>query len=409
MPLQLGDQNASVAQWRIVMSKRFAGYARTIGDLPTDTDLFGPRAQAWQREYERRLGRPQDGIVSDYDLGVLGVPVPQPVHRPIYIFSAPGSGADNTVGPPNDVGQWAEDVLHINHRRLNFPIGGYMGLLGGDASLSYNDVIAAEGADLEVQLGQVLTAEGLDPNNPDTWTNTVIEIWFVAYSQSSDGMKVAVNRLFGDGGRFEKLRSRINGLLLFGDPARQPGPTKVGNSPVGWGISRKVFPAWLNDLTWSITAETPTAPDFYAACDDEIRPLFYQVIVQAATTLSFFELTCKIAIPILISNFAPFLGGLGTIATAVATPILAAATGLQPAVVSSAIDAANGPTDAEVDAKLTQLLSVQGVLTNIPGLIHLLEAVPGIQTHGSYYDPHPEFGGRTGIQVACDAMAAFRR
>jgi hypothetical protein len=409
MPLQLGDKNDSVRQWRIVMAKRFAGYARTVGDLPADTDVFGARAQAWQKEYERRLGRPQEGIVSDYDLGVLGVPVPRPVHRPIYIFSAPGSGVTNTIGPPNDVGQWAQDVLHINHRRLNFPVGGYMGLMGGDPGLSYNDVIHAEGADLELQITQVLTAEGLDPNNPDTWANTVIEFWFAAYSQSADGMAVAVNRLFGDGGRFEKLRPRINGLLLFGNPARQPGPTKVGNSPVGWGISRKVFPAWLNALTWSITAETPGSPDFYAACDDEIRPLFYEVIVQAATSLSFFEHVAKIAIPILINTFAPFLGGLGKIATVVATPILAAATGLQPGVVSSAIDAANGPTDAEVDAKLQQLLSVQGVLTNIPGLIHLMTSLPGIQTHGSYYDPHPEFGGRTGIQVACDAIAAFRR
>ena len=74
MPLRIGDRNESVRRWREVMAKRFAGYARTRGALPTDTDEFGPRAQSWQLEYEIRTGQPQDGVVSDDDLRALGVP-----------------------------------------------------------------------------------------------------------------------------------------------------------------------------------------------------------------------------------------------------------------------------------------------------------------------------------------------
>jgi hypothetical protein len=42
-------------------------------------------------------------------------------------------------------------------------------------------------------------------------------------------------------------------------------------------------------------------------------------------------------------------------------------------------------------------------------VIRTLASLPGIQTHGEYHLPKPEFGGRTGIQVGCDILAAFRR
>lgn len=305
---------------------------------------------------------------------------PPPAHRKIYIYSAPGSGAPWWVGPSFDVGEWCKNVLHINHQPVNFPIGGYLGMLGGDPGLSYNEVIAAEGASLEF-----LLANNPDINDPD------LELWFTAYSQSADGMEDALVRLFSDRGKYAHLRPRINGTLMFGNPSRQPGPTKVGNNPPGWGIARKVRPQWLQDLTWSITAETPGAPDFYAACDDEIRPLFYAEIVGAETSLPFFVHVMKLALPI-IANI-PFIGALIAPIMALAAPLM----GL-----------ISGP-DEPVDAKIEQLLSVQGVLTNLPALFKLLGSLPGIGTHGSYYAPHPEFGGRTGIQVACDAVASFRR
>ena len=58
---------------------------------------------------------------------------------------------------------------------------------------------------------------------------------------------------------------------------------------------------------------------------------------------------------------------------------------------------------------MIELLSPTGVLTNIPGLIQLIAALPGLQAHGEYHLPKSEFNGRTGIQVGCDIVAAFRR
>lgn len=72
MSLRLGDRGPTVRKWRQVMAARFAGYAKVHGPLP-DGDEYGPRAFAWQREYEFRTGQPQDGEVSNADLAALGV------------------------------------------------------------------------------------------------------------------------------------------------------------------------------------------------------------------------------------------------------------------------------------------------------------------------------------------------
>lgn len=436
MTLQLDDTGDLVAKWRHVMAAMFAGYTKTLGPLDPGS-VFGARAQAWQQEYERRTGQPVDGIVSDADLAALKIVVP---HRPIWFYSAPGSGAPWSIGPMFDVGEWARQVLNINHQPVGYPIGGYMGLMGGDPSNSYIDIITDLDRELERLLDlnpdvqAAMAGRAADPHAP-----VPLELWFGAYSQSADGIKCAVNRLFGDGtgptaegpptgqpGKYAVLRDRINGLLLVGDPARQPGQTKVGNTPVGWGISRKIFPAWINALTWSITNETPT-PDFYAACDDEIRPLFYEWFVKAKSSLGFMVYCGQIIIPALLGLVTPFLGGGsggggllggllgglggtggGGLTNVLAAPVLAGAAGMPVGAVSSLLGAVTGSNEAP-DPKLIQFLSVQGILTNLPGLLKLLADLPGIAVHGDYNAPKPEFGGRNGVQVACDVMAAFRR
>lgn len=321
-------------------------------------------------------------------------PKPPNAYANTWFFSAPGSGADWWVGPSFDVGEWCKSVLGLNHQPVGFPKGGYLGLMGGDPGQSYNETIDDEGA----EIGNLLD------NNPAVQKaltdvaagrSTDLQLYFSGYSQSADGMEDALVNLFGDGRKYAPLRNRINASIQFGNPSRQPGPTKVGNNPVGWGISRKVRPQWLIDVTWSITAEGPGAPDFYAACDDEIRPLFYFEIVQAETSLSFVEHIAKIALPVIMNLF----GGLGGLSLG---GLLTGALG------GAVVGAQNLPTE-DVDHKIIDLLSIKGVLENIPALFKLLAALPGIGSHGSYYDPHPEFGGRTGLQVACDAVMHTHR
>lgn len=122
MPINLWDANPTVKHWRRVMNARFGPlYTRLHGPLPEDTDVYGPRAQAWQREYERRTNQPDDGIVSDDDLRSLGIsPVADAREMP-WLFTVHGTGVADPMAPglPADT---ARDVLSDYRWQ---PIGNY--------------------------------------------------------------------------------------------------------------------------------------------------------------------------------------------------------------------------------------------------------------------------------------------
>lgn len=377
---------------------------------------YAPAVNEQIRKGQRRppyvtVGGVFDWTVQD-QMGFLAPPAPPPpAWRPIYFISAPGSGANNLVGPSSDVGNLVSDgwgrpntALHLNHWRLNFPIGGYLGLMGGDPGLSYIEVIEAEGRDLEVQVGLAIAdvrAHGLDPL-------TTIEFWFSGYSQSADGMKRAVVRLFGPGGPFAEYRARINGLILFGDPSRAPGPVKrgagrEGYNPRGWGIARYDSPQWVDDLTYSIT----TDGDMYACAeDDTLLPGFYQWFVRAELEMSFIMFSAGIVIPAIVSNLGVFGGLLGPFA-GLATTLMAQQSGVSLPFLKDIIGTgvATDPVLDEFRADLNNILSIGGITK----LFKTLAALPGVQTHGAYFEPRAEFGGRTGVQVGYDIIAGFRR
>jgi len=105
MPLKLGDRNEAVRQWRVAMNRWFGpAYSRLHGPLPTDTNEFGPRAQAWQKEYQVRTKQAPSfavasGVVSDNDLLLLGVtPPPAKKLKPV-LFTVEGHLSNMFVGP----------------------------------------------------------------------------------------------------------------------------------------------------------------------------------------------------------------------------------------------------------------------------------------------------------------------
>lgn len=400
----------------LLTEKHSGGYTDTY------TDAFGAALNGYALAVNEQVRRGQRkppyvtaGGVFDWtvkaQMGFLSPPAPPPApgYRPIYFFSAPGSGANNLVGPSSDVGNFVSDgwtqprrALHINHWRLNYPVGGYLGLMGGDPGLSYLEVIGAEGADLEVQIQLAIDEAGRHG------MLHAIEFWFSSYSQGADGMKKAVVRLFGDGGRYAYLRGRINGLILFGDPSRAPGPVKAGAgiagyNPRGYGIARYDSPQWVDDLTWSIT----TDGDMYACAeDDTLLPGFYDWFVRAELDMSFIMFSAGIIIPAMVSNLGVF-GGLGGLFGGLATTLLSQQSGVGVGFLDSIIGT-GVTTDPVLDqfrAQLGNMLSVGGITR----LFKTLAALPGVQTHGMYFDPRPEFGGRSGVDVGYDIVAAFRR
>lgn len=403
MFLELGDAGPITQRWREVMNDNFGPlYTELLGSLPCGPgwDTFGPQAQKWQKEYERRTGQPQDGIASEQDLEKLGLVF---AHRPIWIYTAPGSGADWWLGPSFDLGERCKNVLHLNHQPLSFRKGGYLGLLGGDPSFSYVEVTYDQYKSLEYNLD----------NNPDIHDPNV-ELWFSGYSQSADGMEDALEVLFGDGGfihpgdptqtpsppgKYRHLRSRINGLIQFGNPSTK-----------GTGIARKVRPAWLDALVRNVNYPN----DFYAVATDAIRPPMYAIIVQAEMELPFFVHVLRLAARIIPDwlTFLP-LGGLGGLlggagAGGAFGPLaqlsVGAMTGLagNPAL-GQLMGMAGVAADKKVDDDLYNLLKPTGVLSNIPGLIALVGALPGLQAHGGYpFDP-------VMMDRAYDHIAGFRR
>jgi peptidoglycan hydrolase-like protein with peptidoglycan-binding domain len=359
---------------------------------------------------------PSTGIADFATQRALGATVdtpvvpPKPAHRPIWFFNAPGSGADWNMGPSFDLGETitgnnnpdpTRQSLNINTQPLGFIKGGYLGLLGGDPTYSYVDVTYDEYLsllnclDTNPDVQAAYQARLADPN-----AVVELEMWMSGYSQSADGMEDALEILFGDGGftipktgevtgvgKYRILRDRINGLVQFGNPSKKTT-----------GIARKVRPDWLDALIHNIFYDN----DFYAMvpASDVIRPDFYAIIVEANISLPFFVHVLKIAVPVVL-GYIPILGMFGPLAQA-AVAAMAGLTNILPLFGSLMGQAGTGQDDA-VDAKLEALLQPMGILENIPGLITLLGALPGLQAHGNYpFDPDK-------MNEAYDVIASFRR
>lgn len=413
--IKLGYQGPLYNPWYDWATKKYASYAFMLG---ARDGYYGGQEATFTRELQRRLGIVQDGIFGDRTAaaasyqwpGTTSPPVVQP-RRPIWLYSAPGSGAPYWLGPSHDLGQMVcglgfngpgRESLRINHQPIGYPIGGYLGLMGGDPKFSYLEVIEMQGRELERLLDENPDVRlAMSTRRRDSRAAVDVELWFSGYSQSADGMLEAVKRLFGDGGKFELLRDRINGLVLFGNPATP-----------GTGIARKTFPAWLNAVTRNINV----ANDFYAVAKDEIRPAFYAEIIKAELELPFFVHVLRIAVPIilkwastLIPIFGPLLGGFGPMVQLA----LGSLNGLQGLgnnpLLGGLMGQAGGGLDLATTKRIEDILSPSGVFENIGGLIGLVGALPGLQAHGLYHLPLADFGGRTGPQVGYDIIANFHR
>lgn len=388
LPYKKGSNGPEIRAWQDWAYKNYAAYADLIG---SKDGYYGLGEVAFTTEMQRRLGLPRTGV---FDVAtaqrVKYNGHAAPAHRPIWIYTAPGSGADWWQGPSFDLGERCKNILNLNHQPLAFTKGGYLGFLGGDPGFSYNEVTYDEYKSLEYNLD----------HNPDL-NDPNLELWFSAYSQSADGMEDALEILFGDGGfvhpgdptrtpsppgKYRRLRGRINGVVQFGNPSTK-----------GTGIANKVRPAWLDALVRNVNYPN----DFYAVAPDEIRRDFYAIIVQAEISLPFFVHVLKIAGPVILQTI-PVLGGfLGPLAPLV----IAGATGLNAflPLLTGLVGQAQSASDEAVDRKLIDMLSVTGLIRNLPALIGLIAALPGLQAHGNYpFDP-------VMMDRAYDFVAGFRR
>lgn len=238
MPIRLGDRNESVHTWRQIMNLRFGGlYTRLHGPLPTDTDEFGPRAVAWQQEYERRTLQAVDGVVSDADLVALGIAIPVVEEPDIVAFSAGGAGSRWNVGYQFDMVEWAIDKREVEHQPIGFdtrPVPMNRGV--GDCE-------------------RKLVAE-LDRPRGQYGRNCTELLWTGAwFSMGALGGRRVVDRvLHGDLGRFKHT---FLGDVAIGNPRRQMNHTFPG-CPPDWSTGEGISTPTDHDLPvqcWDLAAD----------------------------------------------------------------------------------------------------------------------------------------------------------
>jgi len=261
MPIRLGDRNETVRVWRRVMHARFGGdtglYARLHGPLPTDTDEYGPRAQAWQKEYEARTGQPQDGVVSDLDLIALGITVPP--------FSASGQLCVGiTVGGAgssfNNGYQWDLGEQLDKRRCYHQPIG-----------YDTNPFPMNRGVTQGVER---FITELTRPRAEFGGQNCETIPWFVplAYSMGSIVWMIVLMRvLYGD---LQRFKPTYMGSNSFGNPMRQANHGLPGGILVeGEGIAydKAIMVGDVPEAHWDFTAEKgmtgSPGNDLYAKVD----------------------------------------------------------------------------------------------------------------------------------------------
>lgn len=392
-------------------------YSKLAGLLGRRDEYFGSDEERWTKALQHNLGIVEDGIFGDRTAAAAGYRWPgtsaPPIvqqRRPIWAYSAPGSGAPGNAGPPFQLGERCKNVLHINHQIVDYPIGGYLGFMGGDPKYSYNDIIELLYQSLRRLLwGNEDVRRAMAARALSRSIVVDVELWFFAYSQSADGMRRAVARLFGPGGEFELIADRINGLVLVGDP----GTPRTG-------ISRLSYAPWLESKVREINYDN----DFYAVAPDRIRPAMFNIIVEANMSLPFFVHVLRLAmriVPDWLTLGAPVggaLGGLlgGGLGSLFGTPAgggafgglsqlaIGAATGLNGnPMFGQMMGLAGGPGDQQVDDQLYNLLKPSGVLSEIPDMVGLVAALPGLQAHGGYeFDP-------VMMEHAYQIVAGYRR
>lgn len=428
-PSKVGDSDPNIVLAKQKLAKYSYGKPANDG-TPFYTAAFGDALTEYQR---RRNAEIDQGKYPGPKMTAPGVfdyatkvqleivpraggganPPPPALVTNTHFVSSPGSGADWWVGPAFEVGERLK-ARGVRHWPLGYPKGGYLGLMGGDSRQSYIDTIHLEDVENERRIREdILPQYGLrllptEPIDADQVAQLPrdFRLLLSGYSQSADGIIRSAARLFGDGGIFELLRPNLKGVLAFGNPARQGGATRYGRTPRGNGISGYIAAPWLAARIIDVVTETPTAPDFYACCTSPIARMVYEVVIHAETELPFVVYLAKIAVPALLNLLTGGLfGGIGGAGLSIAAvPLLAGVTHMDGAALTPIVNMALGGGD-DPPPELIRLLSAQGLLTSLPELIGLLIALPGIQTHGEYHLPKPEFGGRTGIDVGYDLVA----
>ena len=267
------------------------------------------------------------------------------------ILTAAGTWSDMWSGYPADTARavsgdgwtriYAELMGEVSAywQPIGYPAGGF---LNPNPNLSYTESVA-EGVDEGARL-----LDGL-PGPYD----------LVGYSQGGEVVCRLANRML-EAGRPPRR------VVTFGSPCRAPGPTLVGNNPVGSGISR-----YYADPSLTVVDIVRNRGEMYGnAPDDTYLPDFYRLFTAAQLDVSFLGAIIRFLIDLLGPERTAGLTELG----------------------------ADVPERSVVP--VPRELSISKAIRSVALVIEFAVT----QAHTSYHLPAPEFGGRTGVDIAIQAL-----
>lgn len=422
--LKVTSQGAEVFRFYDFMQRYAKDYAFLLGKRD---GYFGADEKRFVQELQRRLHIVIDGVFGDRTANAVGyrwggttAPPVVVARRKIWLWNFPGSGANFDQGPSFQLGQRVKDVLKLNPQPVYFQKGGYLGFLGGDPKFSYVEVTYDQykslnwlwdnNADVQEAMAQARAVLTRWERSEDGLSDAELvliakEIEFEGhlsgYSQSADGLEDALEILCGDGGfvhpgdpthtpsapgEYRLIRHCIKLVVQFGNPATK-----------NTGIANKKRPVWLDRKIRNVNYPN----DFYAVAPDEIRRRMYAIIITAQMEFPFFIRVMKIALKVLtpiVTVFGGILGPLGPVVVAGMAGI-----SLLAPMLGGLMGQASTAEDEEVDRQLEEMFTVTGLITNIPGIIGLIAALPGLQAHGGYeFDP-------VKMDEAFNHIAGYRR
>lgn len=165
MPLRIGSQGATVRAWQQTMVKRFPSYAREAdGGLLRIDEYFGYSDQAVANEWQRRTNRPvradrSGDIVTDEELGILGITAPAPRQKHLAVVFR---GTGGVIGQDlvSLTCQGVSDL--VEERNPDFPAS--MGGIPVGAATDVRGPSALKAAQIGFQAGQAEITAALRVN-----------------------------------------------------------------------------------------------------------------------------------------------------------------------------------------------------------------------------------------------------
>lgn len=187
-------------------------------------------------------------------------------------------------------------------------------------------------------------------------------------------------------------RDEIKCVIQFGDPARPPGPTLLGNDPGGQGISGVFAPEWVLDRYYSFTH----SGDMYANATG-LLPQLYSILTDLAMTTTFAMR--------LFSIFTNSIAGAGLLGLGGSSSLAGFGS------LSSLLPMLTGGSITTNPATKTSEINLFAMITNIPAIVQtLVAALQFISTNAHYhYGDQPEQFWRGLTAVDCAAQIIQER